>query len=97
MGVSGDDTDSLERNSWDESRLDHQRSNTMRIGLKYITPVLAAGAAAVAIAAAPTAAAASTPAQPAVIATAPTAPADHVVQVDDHHGGDHGGWGWGHR
>jgi hypothetical protein len=30
-----------------------------------------------------------------VIATAPTAPADHVVQVDDHHGGDHGGWGWG--
>jgi hypothetical protein len=32
----------------------------MRIGLKYITPVLAAGAAAVAIAAAPTAAAAST-------------------------------------
>jgi hypothetical protein len=33
----------------------------MRIGLKYITPVLAAGAAAVAIAAAPTAAAGPQP------------------------------------
>lgn len=34
-------------------------SAIMRIGLKYITPVLAAGAAAIAIAGAPTAAAAS--------------------------------------
>jgi hypothetical protein len=36
----------------------------MRIRLNYLTPVLAAGAAAVAIAAAPTAAADPTPAQP---------------------------------
>jgi hypothetical protein len=36
-----------------------QRSTTMRINLTYIAPLLAAGAAAVAIAAAPTAAAAS--------------------------------------
>src|SRR6202011_3989030 len=69
MGVSGEDVGSLERNYWDESRLDDQRSSTMRIGLKYITPVLAAGAAAVAIAAAPAATAETTPAQPATIAT----------------------------
>src|SRR5260370_22285925 len=37
-----------------------QRSTTMRIKLTYIAPLLAAGAAALAIAAAPTAAAAST-------------------------------------
>jgi uncharacterized membrane protein len=58
----------------------------MRMGLKYITPVLAAGAAAVAIAAAPAAWAESTPAQP----------AGHIVQVDNHGGGgDHGGYGGG--
>jgi hypothetical protein len=70
----------------------------MRMGLKYITPVLAAGAAAVAIAAAPAAMAESTPAQPGVVATASTAAAGHIVQTD-WHGGDHGGWhgdrGWG--
>jgi hypothetical protein len=91
MDVSGDDVGSLERNSWDESRLDHQRSSTMRVGLKYITPLLAAGAAAVAIAAAPAAMAETTPPQPATIATASTAPAGQIVQVDNHGGGDHGG------
>src|SRR5258705_10169451 len=84
MGVSGDDVGSLERNSWDESRLDHQRSSTMRVGLKYITPVLAAGAAAVAIAAAPAAMAENTPAQPATIATAPAARAPHIVHTPGH-------------
>jgi hypothetical protein len=91
MGVSGDDVGSLERNPWDESRLDHQRSSTMRVGLKYITPVLAAGAAAVAIAAAPAAMADPTTAQAAVVATAPTAMAGQIVQVDNHGGGGHGG------
>ena len=42
----------------------------MRIGLKYITPMLAAGATAVAIGAAPIAAAASAPAQPETVAAA---------------------------
>jgi hypothetical protein len=91
MGVSGDDVGSLERNSWDESKLDDQRSSTMRVGLKYITPVLAAGAAAVAIGAAPAAMAESTPPQPEVVATASTAAAGQIVQVDNHGGGDHGG------
>jgi hypothetical protein len=64
----------------------------MRIKLNYLTPVLAAGAVAVAIGAAPTAAADPTPAQPAAIA--------HVVPAGHgggghggFHGGDHGGWG----
>ena len=43
----------------------------MRIGLKYITPMLAAGAAVVAIGAAPIAAAEPAPAQPATIAAPP--------------------------
>src|ERR1700682_806902 len=112
MGVSGDDVGSLERNSWDESRLDqqrNQRSSTMRVGLKYITPVLAAGAAAVAIAAAPAAMAETTPAQPAMIASAPAAGGPSIVQTAGHGGGgfqgggfhgggDRGGWhgdrGW---
>ena len=59
----------------------------MRIRLNYLTPVLAAGAAAVAIAAAPTAAADPTPAQPGAIA--------HVVPAG-HGGGGHGGGGGGH-
>jgi hypothetical protein len=59
----------------------------MRIRLNYVTPVLAAGAAAVAIAAAPTAAADPTPAQPAALA--------HVVPAG-HGGGGHGGGGGGH-
>src|SRR3979490_2237836 len=95
MGVSGDDLGPRERNSWGESRLDYQRSSIMRVGLKYITPVLAAGAAAVAIAAAPAAMAESTPPQPAVVATASTAAAGQIVQVDNHGGGDHGGGGHG--
>ena len=60
----------------------------MRIGLKYITPMLAAGAAAVAIGAAPIAAAAPAPAQPATIAAAPT------VEAAGWHGG---GWYGGGR
>ena len=60
----------------------------MRIGLKYITPMLAAGAAAVAIGAAPIAAAAPAPAQPATVAAAPT-----VEAAGWHGGGWHGG-GW---
>src|SRR5258707_12155815 len=66
---------------WDESRLDYQRSSTMRVGLKYITPVLAAGAAAVAIAAPPAAMAETTPAQPATIATPSAARAPNIVQT----------------
>src|SRR6476620_10385617 len=91
MGVSGDDVGSLKRNCWDESRLDHQRSSTMRVGRKYITPVLAACAAAVAIAAAPAAIAETTPAQPATISTAPAAVAPNIVQTAGHGGGDRGG------
>src|SRR5258707_12772484 len=67
----------------------------MRVGLKYITPVLAAGAAAMAIAAAPAALAESTPAQPATIATAPAAVAPNIVQIAGHGGGGFHGGGWG--
>ncbi|GAF49360.1 hypothetical protein [Rhodococcus wratislaviensis] len=73
----------------------------MRIRLGYITPVLAAGVAAVAIAAAPTAAADPIPAQPAVIATAPTPVAGHFDAAYHDGWGDRGGrgwdpaWGWG--
>ena len=59
----------------------------MRIGLRYITPALAAGVAAVAIAAAPAATAAPSPAQPGPVTTSP------VVFATDWHG-DH--WGHGH-
>jgi hypothetical protein len=59
----------------------------MRIGLKAITPMLAAGAAAIAIGAAPIAAADPAPAQPAIIAAGPT------VETVAHGGGWHGG-GW---
>jgi hypothetical protein len=108
MGVSSDDVGSLERNYWDEARLDHQRRSTMRVGLKYITPVLAAAAAAVAIAAAPAAMAEPMPAQPATIATAPAAVAHNIVQTAGHGGGgfqgggfhgggDRGGWHGGDR
>jgi hypothetical protein len=62
-------------------------SCTMRIGLKAITPILAAGAAAVAIGAAPIAAADPAPAQPASIAAGPT------IETVGHGGGGHGG-GW---
>jgi hypothetical protein len=56
----------------------------MRMGLKAITPMLAAGASGVAICAAPIAAAEPAPAQPASIAAGPT-----VETVG------HGGWGHG--
>src|SRR3954453_14780177 len=62
----------------------------MRIALKCITPMLAAGAAAVAIGAAPIAAAAPAPAQPATIAAAPT-----VEAAGWHGGGWYGGGRWG--
>ncbi|WP_009479839.1 hypothetical protein [Rhodococcus sp. JVH1] len=71
----------------------------MRIKLTYITPVLVAGAAAVAIAAAPTAAADPLPVQPAVIATAPTDVAGHFdhARYGGWGGGHPGGWGGGDR
>jgi hypothetical protein len=62
--------------------------STMRIGLKTITPMLAAGAAALAIGAAPIAAADPAPAQPASIAAGPT------VETVGHGGWGHGGGGW---
>lgn len=76
---------------------------TMRMKLTRITPVLAAGAAAVAIAAAPTAAAAPAAAQLAAPSTAVTS--SQVIPAAFHggggfHGGDggfrghHYGWGW---
>jgi hypothetical protein len=99
MGVSGDDMASHRRNSGKGKELiGFRRSVTMRIGLKYLTSALAAGAAAVAIAAAPAALAAPTAAEPAVNAAAPAAIAGHVVPVGHgggfHGGGFHGG-GWG--
>lgn len=59
----------------------------MRIGLKYIAPMLATAAAAVAIGAAPIAAAAPAPALPATIA------APCTVEAAGWHGDGHGG-GW---
>ena len=92
MGVSGKDLGSLVSNSgMSPDKVDH-RSTTMRIRLNYLTPVLAAGAAAVAIAAAPTAAADSTIAQPPVIATAPTGSPDPCAQADQP--ADQPNWGW---
>src|ERR1700739_2036920 len=61
----------------------------MRIRLKAITPVLAAGAAAVATGAAPIAAPQPAPAQPASIAAGPT------VETVGHGGFGHGGFGHG--
>jgi hypothetical protein len=52
----------------------------MRIGLKAITPMLAAGAAPIATA--------DAPAEPASIAAGPT------VEMVGHGGGGHGGGGW---
>jgi hypothetical protein len=63
MGASGDDMGSLESNSGmqneSRSRLAIDGVSPMRIKLNYLTPLLAAGGAAVAIAAAPLAAAAT--------------------------------------
>src|SRR5258708_37229783 len=64
MGVSGDGTALLGRNSGIGILLIQRRSSsTVRMKLNYIAPLLAAGAAAVAIAAAPIAAAAPTTGQ----------------------------------
>ncbi len=65
----------------------------MRKRLNYITPVLAAGAAVVAIAAAPMAGL-HVPAQPASIANAPIAVTHHIVPAAYGGGRLHGG-GWG--
>jgi hypothetical protein len=93
MGVSRDDMGFAGAQFWKRSTKQGQRrSNTMRIGLKYITPALAAvGAAAVAIAAAPAATADPAPAQPATIATAAafTAVAGAVTAA----AGSDRGWG----
>ena len=95
-GVSRDDMASLERNSGNGPRNSASEGVTRwRIGLKYITPALAAGAAAVAIAAAPAAVADPAPAQPATIATAPAAVAPNIVQIAGHGGGGFHGGGWG--
>jgi hypothetical protein len=118
MGVGGDDMalcasnsgivrDKIRR-SIDDRWTGHSESAIMRMKLTRITPVLAAGAAAVAIAVAPTAAAQPTATQ----LTGPsTAVASQVVPAGFHGGGggfhgggfgdrgfhgDHGGWGW-HR
>jgi hypothetical protein len=93
MGVSRDDMGFAGAQFWKRSTKQGQRrSNTMRIGLKYITPALAA---AVAIAAAPAAMADPAPAQPATIATAPAAVAPNIVQIAGHGGGGFHGGGWG--
>jgi hypothetical protein len=66
MGVSGDDMSSRIGNSGTRTDTnDYQRSATMRIKLSYMTPLLGAAAAAVAIVVAPVAAAA--PAGPGAI------------------------------
>ena len=90
MGVSRDDTASLRRNPGMSPDWTIEGSVTMRIGLKYITPALAAGAAAVAIAAAPAAIADPAP----VAQSAAVGPS--IVQTAGHGGGGfHGGGGGG--
>jgi hypothetical protein len=107
MGVSGDDTALREGNSG-TARDSHaglsvtdsrpsRESASMRMKLTHVTPMLMAGAAAIAIAAAPAAAAEPAAAQ----ITPSTAVASHVVPIGHggggggfHGGGFHGGWGW---
>ena len=66
----------------------------MRIAPKYITPALAAGAAALAIAAAPTAVADPGWARPATITSAPAVGADYHR---GDHDGDHRGYNGDYR
>jgi hypothetical protein len=96
MGVSRDDMGFAGAQFWKRSTKQGQRrSNTMRIGLKYITPALAAGAAAVAIAAHQRpwpiprrlSRQRSPPRRP------PVAP--NIVQIAGHGGGGFHGGGWG--
>jgi hypothetical protein len=116
MGASDDDTAPLGARLWKCKRqirrsikpLDRlsRESATMRMKLTHITPMLAAGAAAVAIAAAPIAAAAPAATHLAAPSTAVTS---QVVPAGFHGGGFHGGgfhgdrggwgwpWGWGRR
>jgi hypothetical protein len=93
MGVSDDDIGAVEVDS--ECKRDNnidRGSAVMRIGLRSITPLLVAGAAAAAIATAPAATARPTPAPPAEVTTAPTGMSDHVVPVGN--GGRLHGGGW---
>ena len=97
MGVSPNDTASQQRNPERVSKDQRGSAELMRFGYKQIIPVLAAGAAAVAIAAAPTAMA-----EPAAVQQPP---ATTPVAVDagwtargpgggpgGPHGGGPGGW-----
>ena len=112
MGVSGDDMTSRASNSGSvrnrfaglstTARPAITRECDMRMKLTHITPVLAAGAAAVAIAAAPIAAAAPAGTQLDTPSAAVTS--SQVVPVAFHGGGgfhgdggfrgNHYGWGW---
>src|SRR5246127_5878251 len=85
MGVSHKDTASQQRNAGRDSKDQRGSAQTMRFGYKQVIPVLAAGAAAVAIAAAPTAMA-----EPATVQQPSTTT---PVAGDDgsHGGGGHGG------
>lgn len=98
MGAGGDDIALRASNSGiarcfkrrfvDRRCAGQHESPIMRMTLTHITPMLAAGAAALAIAAAPTAAAAPTTAQ----ITNPSTPvASQVVPAAFHGGGFHGG------
>jgi hypothetical protein len=79
-----------------EEQLHRQSKDySMRIGLKRITPMLAAGAAAVAIGAAPIAAATPAAAQPATNAAAPTV--ETAGWGGGWYGGGRGGYGHGFR
>jgi hypothetical protein len=103
MGASGDDTALLERDSG-SARDSHaglsvtdsrpsRESASMRMKLTHVTPMLVAGAAAIAIAAAPAAAAEPAAAQ----ITPSTAVASHVVPIGHGGGGGfHGGGGGFH-
>src|ERR1700756_4452224 len=93
MGASSEDIGSHGRNSVNSTGMSVQRrSVTMWIGTKHITPVLAAGAVAVAIAAAPTAMADPVSAPPANMAAAPGI----LAPAGPGGGGGHGGGGGGH-
>ena len=81
----------------------HHESAIMRMKLTHITPVLVAGAAALAIAAAPAAAAEPTAAQmtnPSTVVASQVVPAGFHGGGGGFHGGyggfhgDRGGWGW---
>ena len=93
MGVSPKDTASQQRNPERVSKDQRGSAALMRFGYKQIIPVLAAGAAAVAIAAAPTAMA-----EPAAVQQPATSATPVAADAGWHGGGCGGGWhggGWG--